>query len=147
MKKTVLGLCLLSQIGLAGCASHAENIQASYVSPMEYHDYSCRQIRAEMVRLSRKVSEISGAQDRQAGNDSAAMGVGLILFWPALFFLAGNDHHTELAQLKGQYDALQEAAIQKNCDVAKELEAARVAEEKRKQQEAAVAKKKNQPNE
>lgn len=43
------------------------------------------------------------------------MGVGLVLFWPALFFLAEGDKKEELANLKGQYDALDQAAIQKRC--------------------------------
>ena len=126
---------------LMGCAEHSDKIQASYVSPVEYQDYSCKQIRREMMRVSRKVNEVAGVQDRQASNDSAAMGVGLVLFWPALFFLAGHDQHAELAQLKGQYDALEEAAIQKNCDVEKEIKAARKLEEERKAKQALPEKK------
>ena|SRR5438045_1773796 len=121
---------------LSACADHADKIQGTYVSPVEYHDYSCKQIRQEMMRVSRKVNQVSGVQDRQASNDSVAMGVGLVIFWPALFFLAGHDQHTELAELKGEYDALEEAAIQKNCDVEKEIKAARKAEEERKAKEA-----------
>ncbi|HTK85871.1 MAG TPA: hypothetical protein VL625_12380 [Patescibacteria group bacterium] len=125
---------------LTGCAEHADKIQGTYVSPVEYQDMSCKQIRREMMRVSRKVNEIAGVQDRQASNDEAAMGVGLILFWPALFFLAGHDQHTQLADLKGQYDALEEAAIQKNCDVEKEIKAARKMEAERKTKEAAPEK-------
>lgn len=40
------------------------------------------------------------------------MGVGLVLFWPALFFLAGDDQKEELARLKGEYEALEKASIQ-----------------------------------
>jgi hypothetical protein len=133
MKKFLLSACIM--VGLSACASHSENIEASDVSPLQYQDYSCHQIRSELMRVSRKVNQISGAQDKQAGNDEAAMGVGLILFWPALFFLAGSDHHIELAQLKGEYDALEEEAIQKNCDVAKEIKAAQKAAEERKAKE------------
>ena len=45
------------------------------------------------------------------------MGVGLFLFWPALFFLAGEDKEDELAQLKGEMEALEEAAIDKKCEM------------------------------
>jgi len=121
---------------LSACADHADKIQGTYVSPVQYQDYSCKQIRQEMMRVSRKVNQVSGVQDNQASNDSAAMGVGLVLFWPALFFLAGHDQHGELAELKGQYDALEEEAIQKNCNVEKEIKAARKAEEERKAKEA-----------
>jgi hypothetical protein len=142
MKKIKSLLCVsVASLALAGCASHADNVQANYVSPLQYQDYSCHQIREELVRLSHKVNEISGLQDKRAGNDEVAMGVGLVLFWPALFFLPGNDHHVELAELKGDYDALQEAAIQKNCDVAKEMKAAEEEAANRKAAEQQTQKK------
>lgn len=59
------------------------------------------------------------------------MGVCLVLFWPALFFMMGDDQEEELASLKGQYDALEQAAIQKDCDVADEIAEARRLEEER----------------
>jgi S1-C subfamily serine protease len=44
------------------------------------------------------------------------MGVGLILFWPALFMLKGDGpEQQELAMLKGEYDAVNQAAIRNNC--------------------------------
>ena len=42
-----------------------------------------------------------------------------------MFFLAGGDHEEELARLKGEYDALESAAIQSDCDIADDLEEAR----------------------
>src|SRR5207247_9301476 len=72
---------------LSGCADHADKVQASYVSPLQYQEYSCHQIRAEVMRITHKLNEVAGVQDKTASNDSAAMGVGLILFWPALFFI------------------------------------------------------------
>lgn len=139
VRRAITVACIATFI--SGCADHADKIQPKYVSPIQYQDYSCKQIRQELMRVSRKVSEVSGVQDRQASNDSAAMGVGLVLFWPALFFLAGHDQHAELAELKGEYDALEEIAIQKNCDVEKEIKAARKAEEERKAKQAAPEKK------
>lgn len=50
---------------LAGCASNAANIKAAYVSPMSYQQYSCQQIGAEAERLSRRASEVAGAQDQK----------------------------------------------------------------------------------
>jgi hypothetical protein len=46
------------------------------------------------------------------------MGVGLVIFWPALLFTKGNDENTaELARLKGQMDAIEQASIQKRCEI------------------------------
>jgi uncharacterized lipoprotein YajG len=109
---------VLTLLLLAGCATPPDKISASYVSPMEYADYSCTQIRGELRRVQRQVTQVTGAQQKQANNDAVAMGVGLVLFWPALFFLAGEDQKEELARLKGEYEALQQAAIQKECAIA-----------------------------
>lgn len=44
------------------------------------------------------------------------MTVGLILFWPALFFIDGDTPQAqEYARLKAEFDALEQAAIQKEC--------------------------------
>ena len=47
------------------------------------------------------------------------MGVGLVLFWPALIFLEGGDgpEAAEYAQLKGNYEALQDNAILRKCGI------------------------------
>ena len=132
VKKAVLSLCVLSQLSLGACAPSSDKVQAKYVSPLQYQGYSCNQIRQEMMIVSRHVSDVSGTQDHQANNDSAAMGVGLVLFWPALFFLANKDQREELGRLKGEYEALEQAAVRKNCSVAKEMEAARKMEDERK---------------
>lgn len=132
MKNFVLATCMISQLSLVACASKSENISGAYVSPLQYQSYNCNQIRSEMSRVSRRVNEVAGVQDRQASKDSVALGVGLVLFWPALFFMIGKDQKEELSRLKGEYEALEQAAIQKNCDVAKEINAAREMEVQRK---------------
>lgn len=116
MKKSIL-IALL----LAGCASSPNKIAASYVSPLEYQDYSCKQISQEMRNVSRRASELYGRLDKTASNDSAQMAVGLILFWPTLFFLEGGDgpEAAEYARLKGEREALEDAAVQKNCNMSK----------------------------
>ena len=47
-----------------------------------------------MARVSAKVTEVTGDQESAATTDAVAMGVGLVLFWPALFVLAGTDAGT-----------------------------------------------------
>lgn len=130
---------------ISGCAQKSENIQATYVSPMQYQSYSCKQLEMEISRVSRRVSEVTGQQDKQAGNDAVAMGVGLIVFWPALFFLIGDDKKEELARLKGEYEALEQAAIQKNCTVANSIKQQRE-EAAKAEANAQVPKKKNWNN-
>tara|TARA_B100000508_G_C11300150_1_gene199460 strand:- start:113 stop:556 length:444 start_codon:yes stop_codon:yes gene_type:complete len=144
MKKTILSACILG-LTLSGCAKSSKNIQATYVSPLQYQSYSCKQLEMEIGRVSRRVSEISGQQDSQATGDAVAMGVGLVLFWPALFFLIGDDKKEEIGRLKGEYDALEQSAIQKNCSVAKTIqkqkaESAQAAKEAEEQAESQTKK-------
>jgi hypothetical protein len=117
MKKLIAAaLC----VGLtSACATNPDKISAQYVSPLAYQGYNCDQIRTELVRVSSRVSEVTGQQRKQASNDALAMGVGLVIFWPALFFLAGgSDKKDELGRLKGEYDALQVSANEKSCNFA-----------------------------
>jgi len=125
-------VALIAAMLLSACSTSADKVSATYVSPLQYQDYTCKQIRMEMQRVSRRVNEVAGVQDGQASKDAAALGIGLVLFWPALFFMIGKDKEEELGRLKGEYEALEQAAIQKECDVAKEIEAARQMEEERK---------------
>lgn len=117
----------------AACATSSKNIGASYVSPLQYNNYSCDQLSQEYMRISSRVIEVSGKQDSAAKRDAVGMGVGLVLFWPALFLLAGNKGNPdELARLKGECDAIEVCAIEKNC-----LLAQQIADEKKKLQEVA----------
>ncbi|MBS3785712.1 MAG: hypothetical protein KGY57_02775 [Gammaproteobacteria bacterium] len=115
-------LSALSLALLTGCAASPKNITPSYVSPMQYQSFNCNQVESEMRRVSSRVRSVADIQDKEASNDAAAVGVGLVLFWPALFFLAGSDKEQELAQLMGEHEALQQSAIQKECGFADQLE-------------------------
>ena len=120
MKKIPIIPWILTSTLLTACATDPDKMQAAYVSPIEYQDYTCDQIAMEMRYVSQRATELYGELDKEAGNDSAQMAVGLILFWPALFFLEGGDdaRAAEYSRLKGQRDALEHAAIQKQCDPA-----------------------------
>ena len=107
---------LMSALLLGACASHTHEIPAAYVSPLQYQSYSCKQLGMEMQRVSSRAQQVAYEVNKNADGDSAAMGVGLILFWPALFFIDGDSPQAqEYARLKGEYDAIEQAAIQKEC--------------------------------
>lgn len=122
---------LLVIMSTVSCAPQSKDVQAFYVSPLQYQHYNCDQIGQEIGRVSRKVAEVSGAQDSAASKDAVAMGVGMVIFWPALFFLIGGNRKEELSRLKGEYDALESMAIEKNCTVV----LAGIEEGKKRQQE------------
>lgn len=119
-------IALLPALGLLGCASQPQDIATVYVSPIQYQNFNCSQIASEIQRVNRRASELEGTLQETADNDAGQMGVGLLLFWPALFFLEGGDgpQAQEYARLKGERDALEQSAIQKNCGTSSEQVAA-----------------------
>jgi hypothetical protein len=105
-------------IVIAGCATSSSEIRPSYVSPLQYQSFSCQQIGAEAARISSRAAEVAGVQDSKREDDKIATGVGVIVFWPALFFIKGDGQTAaELARLRGEYEALEKIAIEKNCKV------------------------------
>lgn len=122
-RKTIV-LLVCASLGLAGCATSSKDIASAYISPVQYQNYDCDQISAENQRLATRVSQLGGRLDEASANDKAIMGVGLVLFWPALFALGGTkQQEAEYARLKGEHDALQQAAVLKKCG-SKTIEAA-----------------------
>lgn len=118
MRKIAFLICLISSVSVAGCAKKSENIQASYVSPLTYKSFSCQQIQQEGTRISQKTGELSGVQNKKATDDAVATGVAIVLFWPAAFFIKGNQETaSQLARLKGELDALEQARSQKSCGI------------------------------
>jgi hypothetical protein len=108
--------CVALAAFTSACATAPSSITASYVSPLQYQTFSCEQLAVESQRLGARVAEVTGQQQAKANSDTTAMAVGMVLFWPALFFLgSGQDKSAELSRLKGEYDAMQQAANQKNC--------------------------------
>lgn len=115
MNKTIVTILSIST-ALFGCATASKDIAASYVSPLQYQSYDCSQLASENQRVMVRVGQISGQLDQAAENDKAITGVGMVLFWPALFALGGTkQQEAEYSRLKGEYDAIQQAAIIKKC--------------------------------
>jgi len=109
---STLALALL----LGGCATASKDISAIYVSPAQYQSYDCQQLGEEARRIQGRYSQLGGRLDEAASNDKAIAGVGIILFWPALFALGGTkQQEAEYARLRGEYDAVQQAMIVKKC--------------------------------
>lgn len=103
---------------LAGCATRPDNISAAYVSPVTYQTYTCPQLGEEAQRVSARVAQLTGVQQDKATGDAVAMGVTLVVFWPAAFFLKGDGQTAaELARLKGESDAIEQASIARKCAI------------------------------
>lgn len=116
MRRAALTASLILLSMTAGCASSSKEIKAAYVSPMTYENFTCQQLIDENNRIQLRISEVAGTVDKRASGDKTKMGVGLVLFWPTLFFLKGDGPEAqELARLKGEHEALEQAYIKKQC--------------------------------
>ena len=110
--------CILGGLLTAGCASSSGDISPAYVSPLQYQHLTCQQFGAGAERVSRRASEVSGVQDSKRTSDQWATAGAIILFWPAAFLVKGDGNTAaELARLKGEFEALEKAGIEKNCNL------------------------------
>jgi hypothetical protein len=101
---------------LAGCASSSSEVSATYVSPLQFQHLTCKQIAMEAERVSRRSAELSGVQDGKRTSDVVATTAAVIIFWPAAFLVKGDGQTAaELGRLKGEFEALERVANEKNC--------------------------------
>jgi outer membrane murein-binding lipoprotein Lpp len=114
--KQPIAIALSISLAASGCATGSRDIAISYTSPIQYQSYDCNQIASEAQRLQSRVSQLGGRLDEAATNDKALVGIGLILFWPALLALGGTkQQEAEYARIKGEHEALQQSAVAKKC--------------------------------
>ncbi|WP_267427370.1 hypothetical protein [Methylobacterium sp. GC_Met_2] len=117
MKYAILSVALAA-VCLSACASSSDKVAATYVSPIQYTSYSCGQIREESARLASRAATAAGVQDQKRKDDQVVTAVGAVVFWPALFFIDGDNAQTaELARLKGEMEAVEQASVQKSCGI------------------------------
>jgi hypothetical protein len=124
MKKAlslILAIAFLTAT-LSGCATRSKNIDPMYVNSGKYARYNCAQLAEEQDKVISKVNAMSKKQDAEATKDAVALTVGLVIFWPALIFMLGSDKKQELSRLKGEYEAVQDAMIMKQCSIPKTIE-------------------------
>lgn len=85
---------------------------------MQYQSYSCQQLAEEAERVSARAVRLTGAQDQKATGDAVATTVAVVIFWPAAFFVGGDNEQTaELARLKGEMETIEQVSIQKKCKI------------------------------
>ena len=121
MKALKTLLASLMMVAFCGCASNPNKISAQYVSPLIYKDYTDDQIITEMDHVGRRTNELYMSLAKEAKADKWQTGIGIVIFWPALFLLEGGDgpEAVEYARLKGEYEALRQNAIQRRIGLNK----------------------------
>lgn len=101
---------------LGACASSPKSIDAAYVSPLKFQDFSCDQIAIERTAVEYRANRLHRQLRHRANADTAKMAAGTVIFLPTLLFLKGNGAKAaEYAQLKGDYRALKLSAEDRGC--------------------------------
>lgn len=101
-----------------GCATQPSNVAAMHVSTLKYESTDCRRLALEYDEVNGRLATTTSSLQTKANTDAALMAVGLIVFWPAMLGLAatgGRAEEQELARLKGEKEALENAGRMKNC--------------------------------
>jgi hypothetical protein len=120
MKSRIFCSALLSaSVLLSACATHPNKISAAYVSPVKYQTYDCQQVGLEQSNIEQRTNVLYHRLKGRNNSDKWMMGIGLVVAWPALLFMKGNNgaENTEFAHLKGEYEALRQTSIQKRCQL------------------------------
>jgi starvation-inducible outer membrane lipoprotein len=110
-----IAITLAATLALAGCATAPDQIAAAYVSPVAFSGQTCAQLNAQAQQLNARLATATGQQTQQASNDAALTAVALVLFWPAALFIGGNDQGSAIAQMRGEAQAIQAAAVARGC--------------------------------
>lgn len=117
MKKLIATIFFIAAILLSGCVASSGNHQAPYISSAQFQTYNCDELSAEIERIQNRVGQLTGKQDgKTQANDKWVLGTDLSLSWATLFALGGTkEQEAEYAQLKSEYDAIQQWAAIKQC--------------------------------
>jgi len=112
---TRLATCLVG-LAVAGCATRSVDVRPQAADPAEFAVWDCSRLAEETDAVQQRAADVAYAVDDVAGRNIVALGLGVSIFWPALFALRPNGHEAqELAQLKGRYEALRKASATRAC--------------------------------
>ncbi len=122
-------LVTAAALGLSGCATRSADVAPEPSSAAEFVSWDCDRIDDELERVQQRAADVAYSVDERAGNNILALGMGLSVFWPALFALRPDGlEAAELSRLKGRDEALRSASRAQGCPPTRDtLSAARAA--------------------
>ena len=104
-KTSVMVLCALA---LVSCAPHASEISPAPVSAARYEEWRCGKLQKEQTFVEESLTRVSADQDRAANQDALMV---FLIGVPT----SGGGVKGQVADLKGQLDALHAARRDQNC--------------------------------
>lgn len=111
-------LLILSSLALMSCSSakKSSEVTTKYVPASNYASLSCEQLIAEAEVIRARTPGLAAAVDEHRKNQTGVEVVTWVLFWPAAFLLDdGSEMSSELAEAKGQLEAIQQNLYSKKC--------------------------------
>lgn len=96
---------------LSACAQNPKNIQALYVSELQYQAYSCEQLRETLLNVNTALGNAHYQQGVARGNDA----LGILVVGLPVASMTGRDQTSQVAYLKGHADAIQRSGEIKKC--------------------------------
>jgi hypothetical protein len=109
---------LLILIFPAACVTPPNQIRAKRISPIKYQNYTCEQIKQELFLVDYKLFQLTMHQNMELSNQKNALGSSFL----SVFLLLEDNKNEEIAQLKGEFEALEYVAKQKECKLDTEVE-------------------------
>jgi hypothetical protein len=104
---------------VGGCSSakKANEVTAAYVPMHRYSSMTCQQLFYEAEALRRTTPSLEASVDSHRSQQNGVEFVTWFLFWPAAFALdKGERQSNDLAQARGEIQAIQQALISNNCN-------------------------------
>ncbi len=107
MNKVLLAASIA--LTLSACATNPDKVGARYISTAEFSSLSCPELRDEYRRASSDLDTLNATMKSLHRKNTAAVTIGAVLFWPALFFAKSKNQTNDeaLAELKGRHAALE----------------------------------------
>ncbi len=114
MKDRICIILIGAMLFAQGCGGRtAYPVQVA--QPGDY-DLECNQLESEMNRIRHEVQAKTGQKTTGDLTDTALFAAGLIIFWPALFFIdLKNADKVELDAFQSRYAHLVNIYVDKNC--------------------------------
>ena len=111
-----VGVALVGVALLAGCATRSGEVAPRATDPTAYAGWDCTRLHDEIDSVQQRAADVAYAVDSRVGNNMIALGLGVTVFWPALLAMRPDGlEATELADLKGRFEALRSMAERQSC--------------------------------
>lgn len=114
VKKSICIILVINILLVTGCAGRAA-YPVQITQPNDYR-ISCNQLESEMSRIRHEVQNKTGQKQSGDTKDTVLFVTGLVIFWPALFFMdLKNADKVELRALQSRFNHLSNVYNGKNC--------------------------------